>query len=397
MKIRSQPTIDCVQIVASIGDGLSGPSYSVPRLSEELVAQGAEVSLFTVKGWRENREWTDNRTPFIGHVALPQDFKHTPGLKKLCFSRALLDSLSQRASSADIFHTHGLWLMPNVYPAWIARKHRPAFVISPRGMLGAAAMRFSWPQKMAFWKTLQCNAVNKAGCLHATSDQEYEDIRTFGVRNPVAIIPNGIDLPQLEGNVQSSETDRVLLSLGRIHPKKGLDRLLNAWAEIEHLFPAWRLRIVGSGDFGYVNQLKKIATERRLSRVSFEEPLYDRAKFLALQSAELFVLPSLNENFGIVVAEALAAGTAVVATKGTPWQELTSRRCGWWVDAEATALAAALVTSMAIPQRELKEMGLRGRGWMEQEFSWDRVAADMLDVYRWLAGSDGMPATVRLQ
>jgi glycosyltransferase involved in cell wall biosynthesis len=396
MKTRSQHALDCVQIVASIGDGSSGPSYSVPRLGEELAAQGAEVSLFTVKGWRQDREWSDKRRSFKGHVALPQDFEHTPGLKKLCFSRALLNSLSERARTADIFHTHGLWLMPNVYPAWVAKKYGCGLVISPRGMLGGAAMRFSWPQKMAFWKALQSDAVSEAGCLHATSDQEYEEIRTFGLRNPVAIIPNGIDLPQLENNVQWNETERVLLSLGRIHPKKGLDRLMYAWAEIERLFPAWRLRIVGADELGYVKQLKEIAAERQLSRVSFEGPLYDRAKVLALQDAELFVLPSLNENFGIVVAEALAAGTPVITTKGTPWRELTSRRCGWWGDGEPTALAAVLATAMVMPKRELKEMGLRGRRWMAQAFSWDRVGADMLDVYRWLAGRDELPATVRL-
>ena len=396
MRARFKRALDCVQIVASIGDGLSGPSYSVPRLAEEMVVQGAQVSLFTVKGWRQNRQLSDERRSIIGHIALAQDYERIPGLKRLCFSRALLNSLSERARTTDVLHTHGLWLMPNIYPAWAARKHGCGLVISPRGMLGSAAMRFSWPQKVAFWKILQSDAVSKAGCLHATSDQEYEEIRTFGLRNPVAVIPNGIDLPQLEDKVRSSETDRVLLSLGRIHPKKGLDRLMIAWAEIERHFPAWRLRVAGSGDMGYVKQLEKIASERQLSRVSFEGPLYDGAKFLALQSAELFVLPSLNENFGLVVAEALAAGTAVIATKRTPWRELTSRRCGWWVDAEATALSAALAAAMAMPKKELKEMGLRGRRWMGQAFSWNRVAADMLDVYRWLAEGGELPATVRL-
>ena len=391
------PTFRCIQIVASIEDSAAGPSYSVSRLSEELERRGIPTSIFTVGGWRQTAssrtdEWCGNR-----HVAYPQDFSRVPVLNRLCFSRGLSNGLLQHASKNDILHTHGLWLMPNVYPARAARQNGAAVVISPRGMLGTQALRFSPLKKRAFWYLLQRSALNWVKCIHATSDQEYDEIRAFGLRNPVAIIRNGVDLPELTRAAVAANSERKVLSLGRIHPKKGLDRLIRAWAKVEREFPDWRLEFIGPDELGYTQKLKDLAGGLQLSHVSFEPPRYGSAKHGALQDADLFVLPSLNENFGLVIAEALAAGTPVISTRGTPWSELPSRGCGWWVDDGADSLAAALTNAMRMPRLALKEMGYKGRIWMAEAFSWQRVADEMLQVYRWLVAEDKMPATVRLQ
>jgi glycosyltransferase involved in cell wall biosynthesis len=120
------------------------------------------------------------------------------------------------------------------------------------------------------------------------------------------------------------------------------------------------------------------------------------AKAAFYREADLFVLPSASENFGVAAAEALASETPAICTRGTPWAGLEAEGCGWWVDPSVDALATALDAAMSLPAASLRTMGRRGRTWMARDFSWPRVAADMLDLYRWLAGAGERPATVRL-
>jgi glycosyltransferase involved in cell wall biosynthesis len=132
-----------------------------------------------------------------------------------------------------------------------------------------------------------------------------------------------------------------------------------------------------------------------LTRVYVEGPIYGDAKTTAYEDADVFVLSTLNENFGLTVAEALAAGTPVISTKGAPWSGLENEGCGWWIDHGVEPLAAAMARAMVLPREVLKAMGKNGREWMARDFSWDRVAHDMLDVYLWLAGSVDPPGSVR--
>jgi len=265
-------------------------------------------------------------------------------------------------------------------------------------MLAPAALAFSHLKKRAFWALLQGPAIRAAACLHATSEQEYEEIRGFGLTHPVAIIPNGIDFPKLALQPTGRPApERVVLSLGRIHPKKGLGCLLHAWSKVEAGCPGWRLKIVGPREVGHDDELRALAKALGLTRVSIEGPVYGDAKTTAYQEADLFILPTLNENFGLTVAEALVAGTPVISTKGAPWSGLESEGCGWWIDHGVEPLATALARAMALPREALKAMGEKGREWMIRDFSWDRVAHDMLDVYVWLARSAEPPSTIRFQ
>jgi glycosyltransferase involved in cell wall biosynthesis len=186
-----------------------------------------------------------------------------------------------------------------------------------------------------------------------------------------------------------------VLSLGRIHPKKGLARLLHAWSKVEPGHPGWRLKIVGPPEVGHDNELRALAMALGLTRVSVEGAIYGDAKTTAYEGADVFVLSTLNENFGLTVAEALAAGTPVISTKGAPWSGLESEGCGWWIDQGVEPLAAALAHVMALPREALEAMGKRGREWMARDFVWDRVARDMLDVYLWLARCAEPPPTMR--
>jgi glycosyltransferase involved in cell wall biosynthesis len=327
----------------------------------------------------------------------PWDWARVPMVRDLRCSSGLARALHELAPTVDVIHDHGLWLMPNVDAGRAALLARKPFIVAPRGMLAPAALAFSRLKKRVVWALLQGEVVRRAACIHATSEQEHDEIRDFGLNNPVAIVPNGIDLPESRTRSTSSTTGRVVLSLGRIHPKKGLDRLVRAWARLEAAHPDWRLRIVGPDELGHAGELVALAAELKARHVSVEKSVAGDAKIAAYQQADLFVLPTLNENFAITVAEALAAGTPVIATKGAPWRALQSEGCGWWIDHGVEPLAAALAHAMVMTREALQAMGTKGRAWMARDFSWDRVARDMLDVYRWLALRGKPPGTVRLK
>jgi glycosyltransferase involved in cell wall biosynthesis len=381
-----------VHVIAGLDPAHGGPSYTVPRLCQALAMAGAEARLLSVAG-ADGCDIDNDRVR-----CFPRDWTRIPVVCDLRCSSSLARALHELAPKADVIHDHGLWLMPNVDAGRAALLARKPFIVAPRGMLAPAALAFSRLKKQIVWALLQGDVVRRAACIHATSDQEHDEIREFGLKNPVAIVPNGIDLPEPRAlSISGTAAGRVVLSLGRIHPKKGLGCLVRAWARLEAAHPDWRLRIVGSDELGHAGELVALAAELKARHVSVEKSVAGNAKIAAYRQADLFVLPTLNENFAITVAEALAAGTPVIATKGAPWRALQSEGCGWWIDHGVEPLAAALADAMIMTREALQAMGAKGRAWMARDFSWDRVARDMLDVYRWLALRGEPPATVRLK
>ncbi len=377
-----------VHVIDSIAEEASGPSYSVPRLCEALAADGNRVRLLSLgePGTEDARSYRQER--------FRPDWTGVPVLQRLRGSRALCAALTAMAGEADVIHAHGLWLMSNIYPAWAARRSATPLIVSPRGMLGAAALQFSRWRKRAFWLALQGSALRTAACLHATSEAELADIRAAGLCQPVAVIPNGIDVPPHAGIKPAPQGMRTVLFLGRIHPKKGIDTLLAAWAAIEARHPDWRLDIVGPLDGDYAPTLERIIADRKLARARLSGPLYGADKFRAYAEADLFVLPTLNENFAMTVAEALAQGTPVISTKGAPWQGLEAHGCGWWIDHGVEPLASTLDRAMSTDRARLADMGEAGREWMQRDFSWGAIAQTMMSVYRWLAGREARPSCV---
>lgn len=381
-------------VVAGLDPVYGGLSYCVPRLCEALAAAGAEtmaLSVATDDGGR--RDVYDNG---YRDCRFTWDYARIPILHRLRSSDGLSEALNHAARTADVIHNHGLWVMPNVNAARAAAGGRTPFVVSTHGMLAPAALAFSRARKQVFWALLQGPAMRGAACIHATCEQEYAEIRQFGLANPIAIIPNGIDVPESPARPTARPAaERVVLSLGRIHPKKGLSRLVHAWSKVEVGHPGWRLEIAGPPEGRHHAELRALVTALGLGRVSVSGPIYGDAKTNAYRDADLFVLPTLNENFGLTVAEALATGTPVISTKGAPWSGLESEGCGWWIDHGVEPLAVALANAMTLPREALKAMGSKGRAWMAKDFAWDRIARDMLDVYLWLSRSAGPPPTIR--
>jgi glycosyltransferase involved in cell wall biosynthesis len=389
-----QGQVRVAHVIAGLEVAHGGPSYTVPRLCRSLAVAGAQVTLLSVaRNGEGNRDSCENG---YRDRRFAEAHPRAPVLRGLRRSPGLSRALREIAPDTDVVHDHGLWLMPNLQAGWAAAGAHKSLVVSPRGMLSPPALAFSRVKKHLSWRLLQGPSMRRAACIHATSEQEYDDVRGFGLAHPVAVIPNGIDLPPLPPELDAAAAQRVVLSLGRMHPKKGLDRLLHAWAKVEPIHPCWHLRIAGPSEGGHAAALRALAEALGLARVAIDGPIWDDAKWQAYGAADVFVLPSLSENFGLTVAEALAAGTPAVSTKGAPWSGLEGKGCGWWIDHGVEPLAAALARAMALPRARLKAMGSRGRAWMARDFSWDRTARDMLDVYRWLTRRSEPPSTVRL-
>lgn len=378
-----------LQIVESVADEASGPSYSVARLSQSLGSAGLNSRVLCLDLPKVERQ-----ADGVFYRGYDRDFQNWPSLSKLGFSRAFRAGLAEEWSQGTILHVHGLWRMINVYPSRLARVYGAPLLLSPRGMLGGAALEFSRRQKRIFWSLLQKRALEAVTCYHATSLLEADDIRAFGLSGPISVIPNGVDVPDSFVQVAAPKGQRTILFLSRVHPKKGLDQLLLAWAALEAQFPDWRLRIVGPSELDHVNEMKALSRRLGTERVVFEDPVYGATKSEAYYAADIFVLPTRHENFGMVVAEALAHGTPVICTKGAPWQGLQTEECGWWIDYGVEPLATALRDAMGTPPKLLSEMGRRGRNWMMREFSWDSVAQQMAKTYSWCLGRGDRPESV---
>jgi glycosyltransferase involved in cell wall biosynthesis len=388
--------IAVVQVVSGLEIADGGPSYSIPRLHSALRQAGIEDRIFTDQVPGEAANNADE-----GVVTLDRQFGRIPLLRKLHISAAMQRRLFDADERIDLVHSHGLWRFPNIYAGQAAWRRQIPHVVSPRGMLSKVALGFSTLSKRFFWVAGQGGIVHKAACVHATSATEYEEIRAFGITRPIAILPNGVDMPSAlrpsRPTGQAGERRHTLLYLGRIHPIKGIDFLLAAWATVAPAFPSWSLRIVGPGEPGHIAELKHQIAGMRLPRVVLDGPVYGDAKWEVYHSADLFALPTRNENFGLTVAESLACRRPVIVTKGAPWSGVVDHRCGWWIDAGEQALTEALRIALAKPDEELDAMGLRGEAWVREAFSWDSIGRQMADVYRWVLGRGNQAGCVVLK
>ena len=369
-----------LHIVPNVRNRASGWSYSVPRLCESLATRGHEVELSCIAA----------RPDIVG--VRTTDYPALPIFKKHGISLGHTRALRSRAKQVDVVHNHSLWSMMNVLAGWVVPRQRAKLIVSPRGTLALAALHRRRRLKHLLWP-LQYRTLAHADLLHATSDAEYQDIRSAGLINPVAIVPNGIDVPPLPP--RESHKTRTLLFLSRIHPQKGLGRLLQCWKQLQDRHPRWQLIIAGKGEKRYEGQVREMAGAFGLHRVKFIGPVYGVAKSRLFARADLFALPTDSENFGVVIAEALAHACPCVVSTGTPWSRLQTEGCGWWVDADVSTFASALDGAMSLPQSAREEMGARGRAWMARDYGWDAVAQQIDMAYQWVLGSGDRPTCIR--
>jgi glycosyltransferase involved in cell wall biosynthesis len=373
-----------IHVTEQIDYEWGGLTYVVPRLCRELERRHHEVYLACLSDLPEP-------TPF----SFVRRFTHTllPIRRQLGANNSMLGWMRRQALTGNItaFHVHGMWRMPTVYPTSVGQEASVPVLFAPHGSLGTAAFRGGSCAKRVFWPMVQRPAMRRATCFHATAESEANEIRSHGFRQPIAVIPNGVDVPARVVGV--SKHPRTALCLGRIHPKKAIDVLLHAWQSVEQRWPDWRLRIVGPDDGGHLPGLQALERSLGLRSVSWEGPLEGRAKLEAYAQASVFVMPTWNENFGLTVAESLAARTPALVSKGAPWSALDRERCGWWIDCGVESFEAGLARAIACSDDELAAMGERGRAWISAEFGWSAVASQAEALYEWLG--EGQPESRR--
>jgi poly(glycerol-phosphate) alpha-glucosyltransferase len=268
-------------------------------------------------------------------------------------------------------------------------------MISPHGMLDPWAMRqHAWKKELA-GLLFERRHLGAAACLHALTPAEALAIRSFGLRNPVAVVPNGVELPPLR--LARPDGPRTLLFLGRLDPKKGLETLLQAWAEAaaDAGREGWRLVIAGWGTPAYERRLHALADELGLgTSVVFAGAVQGSARDACFGGADAFVLPSLSEGLPMAVLEAWSYGLPVLMSQQCNLPEGFAAGAALPVEPVPGPLAVALREMMARPAAELAEMGAAGRRLVEARFTWPRIAAEMRAVYAWTAGGGSPPDCV---
>lgn len=373
-----------VHVIAGLDAQDGGPSFTLPELWKHLGATGVEVRALTTRDPRRPPPETNGGF----HLqTFPRGFP-APLRRAAGFAAAL----RAEGGAADVIHNHGCWLAPNWAAGGIARRLNKPLVISPLGHLDAWSLaRHPWRKRVLRALAEERN-WRAAKAWIAKSESEAAAIRARRLPGLVRVIPNGVDpahyatpfdaAPLLERHPALRDR-RVLLFLSRLHPKKGLAILLAAWRSLAARFPDWTLLVVGDLDSEYARETMSGARDLTAARrVVFAGKLEGRMKDAAFGAARLFILPSVSENFGQAVLEALASGLPCIVSRACPWGEIETRECGWWVLPEATALRRALEGAMSAPPKSLATMGARGRAWALNEFGWPGIARRLADLYR---------------
>lgn len=277
----------------------------------------------------------------------------------------------------NIVHINGIWSPQNWGFQKVAQELGIKVVLSPHGMLEPWILAHnSWKKKIGLY-LYQNKAIRDAEHLHVTAQMEKESIRNLGYTNELTIIPNGIDLSEIKQKKESYGTKKIIF-LSRIHPKKGIDLLLDAWRITNT--EGWSLEIAGNGDINYIRILSESASD--INNVHFVGAKYGEDKWDFLRSADIMILPTYSENFGIVVAEALAVGLPVITTKGTPWEDLNIYDCGWWIDLSLESLSCTLETAFLTKTLELRKLGSNGIKLIEDKYNIKQIGKDIKKLYK---------------
>lgn len=345
-----------------------GPSRSVPMLVKGLAEEGMDVTLMTFRTEDMNTHALDGTSAKL----------------------YILDGFDQKRiedyvcqEKFDIIQIQSMWDLRYHKLVKIARNHGIPYIITPRGMLEPWSLaQKKWKKKLAMM-VYQKADLQKAACIFTTADMEAQHVHDLGIKTFCSVIPNGIETEGYPCRTSMDGVKKQVLFLSRIHVKKGIELLLEAWQSLQNTFPEWKLVIVGNGEPGYIDSLKQKVRDMSLSdTVEIKDPVFGQAKVDLYQSSSLFVLPSFSENFGMVIAEAMSCGVPVVTTTNCPWEILNETHTGWCIELSSENLENTLKEAMSQDGILLYDMGQRASKLVVENFNYRNVAKRTIELYK---------------
>lgn len=372
-----------------------GPSTCTHDLMQGLCDIGADVKLLTIA-------CNDNRTHNLGVgsswlMEVENDYR-TP----LCISNNLEKAMKDY--DCDIYHANTIWLYQCHQTAKVARDKKKPYIISTHGMLYPTALAVKPWKKWPVMKLWLKKDLMKATCIHATCNQEMEYVRQWGYEGPIAVIPNPVVFPEYvrdfcKMSTVSEDNKKILGFLGRLDPIKKVENILYA---LSHIADDSRkdisFQIMGKYDDQYEQWLKDEVKRLHLEDcVEFVGFVSGKEKYDRLSRFSVLMVPSAQENFGMIVPEALICGTPVYASLGTPWSELNEYNAGWWRDNTPETITKVILDILLKSDSELRAMGANGRKLIEEKYEQHKVAQMMNDLYKWIGGEISQPDFVFLK
>lgn len=394
--VRPRTRAPWVETLSHLDPKYGGLSSVVPQMASQLVlAQGLPVEIAAFCSPGEQRALPGYPELTVSHWPTgPLPWMREEELKA-AWERLLRNS--------EGVHIHGLWETSTRVAAQMARRLGKPYVVSAHGMLEPWALRNKGFKKRVYAALIERANLQGASCLHALTEAEAQDYRRFGATGPVAVIPNGVTAPESATPeaffraFPQTRGRRLLMFLGRLHFKKGLDLLVPAWAALARRSPDALLVIAGPDSENTQAATQKLVNEHNLAdRVLFTGMLHGDMKWSALAAAECFLLPSYSEGLSMATLEAMSLGVPVIITTSCHLPEVRRTGAGWEIEAALADLMAAMEDLLnATPERNA-ERGSQGKRLVRERFSWEHVGVQMAELYRWI--SDGVgPQTFELQ
>ncbi|MGY6529654.1 MAG: glycosyltransferase [Cyanobacterium sp.] len=379
-----------LMVIPAIGSVYGGPSKSVIELTKAIARQGVKVDLVTTTAngdqkldvskctWIENNGFRIQYFPYLSW----NDYKFSVSMSKWLFCHV---------KDYDLLHTNAIFSVPNIPAHWACQKYKIPYIITPRGMLQPWALSYKAWKKNLFYNLLEKSAINKASGIQVLATAEKEAVKTLNLIPPLYTIPNGINNEDFETLPSSSlfldkfpdaKNKQIIFFLGRIDPKKGLDLLASAFANVHQTFPNTHLVIAGPDNVGYLPTIKELFDKSGcLSAVTFTGMLTGEMKYSALAAADIYIAPSHSEGFSMSILEGMASGLPCIFTTGCNFPEASEAKAAHVVDIDSESIEKALLNCLENPD-SAKEMGSRAREFILNNYTWNKIACSLISIYQ---------------